>query len=377
MKALTPLLLGKTCPSPEKQQQRLFAVAEQRRNGDSQHDAGQQIGHEQSDDGLRRAVGGIVEQFVMHRHDVEQRDGVDRDVDQRLSQHDRKRVHALAVGGDQFPVESEFAPCAADHADADQERLLDDDDDDRGHDERSVTQIGNEKVVRLVDDRLRRGRRLRDVGAFGDEPLELYHGPRLSDARHELLEHLTVHEEVAGVDIERHGGRRTAQQLLLVILRNVDHAVDLAGEEELFGLLHAARLVGHVGIGAGVEGADQFAARRGLALVDHADRDVAQHFGSIGRCVERRVDEDGQHHDQQYAAVGEDRLVFVADDRSQFGSIGLQYLFDSSHRYILPQYFSSEQILRRRGRQSIGSTMKSAIYPMSHSESTTGAPRSA
>ena len=58
-----------------------------------------------------------------------------------VCQNFRERGHPLAVGRAEFAVQPEFAPCAADHADADEHRLLDDDHDDRGHDELSLIHI--------------------------------------------------------------------------------------------------------------------------------------------------------------------------------------------------------------------------------------------
>ena len=236
-------------------------------------------------------------------------------------------------------VESEFAPRAADHADTDEHRLLDDDHDDGRHDERSVTQIGVEEVVRLVDHGLGRGLRLRDVGPLGDQALEFDHRPRLADRGHDLLEHLPVHQEIAGVAVDRHIGLLAAVELLFVVRGDVDHAVDLAGVKQRPGLLHRGRRVGDVGVGPGVEGVDQTAAGRRAGFVHHADRHVAQHLRTVGQRIGRGVDDEREDQDQHGAAVLEDRLELVADDRPQLLPIGGHLVCESTHTITSPRIF--------------------------------------
>lgn len=232
-----------------------------------------------------------------------------------------------------------FAPRSTDHADADEHRLLDDDHDDGRHDECPVTQIGVEQVVRLIDDRLRHGLCLRDVGPLGDEPLELDHGSRPPDGGHQLLEYLAVHQEVAGVAVDGHVGLLASVEFSVVVGGDVDHAVDLAAEEELLGLLHRGRLVGDIGVRTGVEGLDQRPARRGAALVDHADRDVAQHLRAVGQRVGRSVDQDREDQDQHDAAVGEDGPEFVPYDRTELDPVGSQLSCQSVHVSSSPRIF--------------------------------------
>ena len=76
---------------PQQQQQRVFAVAEQRRNGDSHSDAGRQIDPHEEHHGSRRAVHREVEQPVVKPEDVGAGHGVDQCVDQPASQDDRQR----------------------------------------------------------------------------------------------------------------------------------------------------------------------------------------------------------------------------------------------------------------------------------------------
>ena len=322
---------------PQEQQQRIFAVAEERRHGDREGEAGRHVGREEQDERPGRAVGRVIEEPVVDAQHVGARHDIDRSVDQRPARDNGQRRHAPPSRRAELVVEPELAPRAADHADADEHRLLDDDHDDRRHDEGSVTEVRVEEVVRLVDDGLRRGLRLRDVGPLGDQPLELDHGAGLPDRGHELLEYLPVHEEVARVAVDRHDGLLTAVEFLGVIRRDVDHAVDLAVVEEPAGLLHVGGLVGHIGVRTRVEGLDQAAARRRAALVHHADGDVAQHLRPVGQRIGRGVDQQRKDENQHDAAVGEDRAVLVAHDRQQLLAVGFHLSRKAAHATVSPR----------------------------------------
>ena len=250
----------------------------------------------------------------MEPEDVGARHGVDGRVDESSSHDDREGRHLPPPRGAELAVEAEFAPRAADHADSYEHRLLDDDDDDRGHDEGSVSQIGVEEVVRLVDHGLYGGLGLGEVCALGDQPLEFDHRAGLPDRRHQFLEYLPVHQEIAGVAVDRHVGLLAPVEILLVVRGDVDDSVYLAVEEELPGLLHRGRFVGHIGVRAAVERLDEAAARRRAALVDHADRDIAQHLRAVSQRVDRGIDQQREDQHQHDASVGENRPEFVADD---------------------------------------------------------------
>ena len=275
----------------------------------------------------------------MHAEYIGARYGVDCRIDRCAAHDDRQCGHASPPCGPELAVEAVLAPRSADHADADEHRLLDDDDDDGGHDEGSVTQVGVEEVVRLVDDRLRYGLCLRDVGPLGDQALELDHGARLSDCRNELLEDLAVHQEVAGVAIDCHVGLQPSEEVPLVVGGNVDHAVDLAVVEEFPGLLHVRRLVGDVGVRSGVEGLDQRTACLRAALVHDADRHVAQHLRAVGQRIDRGVDQQGEDQHQHDAAVGEDRAELVPHDAPELGPVGCDLSAQSVHATTSPRIF--------------------------------------
>ena len=191
----------------------------------------------------------------------------------------------------------------------------------------------------LVDDRLGRGLRLREVGSLGDQTLEFDHRARGADRGHDLLKHLPVHEEVAGVGVDRDIGLQAAEQFLLVIRRNVDHAVDLAFEEEILGLLHARRIVGHIGVRPGVEGFDQAAAGRRAAFVHHADRHVAEHLRPVSHRVDGGVDDQRENEDQDHARIGEDRAELVAHDRQHLLPIRGHLMCETAHAITSPSIF--------------------------------------
>ena len=325
--------------SPEQQQERVFPVAEECRDGNAHGDARREIDRREERDGSRLAVHREVEHPVMQPEHVGAGHGIDQRIDRGPSQDDRQRGHSPPPRGPELAVQSVLAPRAADHADSDKHGLLDDDDDDGRHDEGSVAQIGVEQIVRLVDDRLRHGLRLRNVRPFGDQPPELDHRARLPDRRHQLLKNLPVHEEIAGVAVDRHVGLRPADELPLVVRRNVDHAVDLAAVEQLPGLLHVRRFVGHIRIRPGVEGFDQAAARRRAACVHHTDRHVAQHLRAVGQRVGRGVDQHGEDEDQQHAAVGEDRAEFVPHHCAELLQVGGHLSCKTVHATISPRIF--------------------------------------
>ena len=280
-----------------------------------------------------------MEQPVVQSEDIEGRHGVDQPVDGGLAQNDGQRGHAFAVGRAEFAVKPEFAPRAADHADADEQRLLDDDHDDCRHDEGTVSQVGVEQVVRLVDYGLRRGLCLRDVRPLGDQALEFHHRARAADRGHQFLESLAVHQEVAGVDVDRHVGLRAPEHFFLVVRRYIDHAVYFAVEEELLGLLHVRRVVGHVRIWPGVERCREAAAGRGAALVHHADRHVAQHLCAVGHRVDRGVDDQRENQDEDDACVGEYRAEFVAHDRQHLLPVGRYLMCEPAHVITSPSIF--------------------------------------
>ena len=107
---------------------------------------------------------------------------------------------------------------------------------------------------------MRRGRSLRDVGAFGDQSLEFHHSSCGADARHEFLKRLAVHQEIAGIDVERNDCLLSAEQFFLVIGGDVNHAVYLPVVEKMTGFVHVAGFVGHIDVRSGIEGIDQLTA---------------------------------------------------------------------------------------------------------------------
>lgn len=237
--------------------------------------------------------------------------------------------------------------------------------------------IGIEQVVALVNHGLRRGRSLRDVGSFCDQPLEFHHSSCGADARHELLERLAVHQKIAGIDIERNDRLLSAEQFFLVIGGDVNHAVYLPVVEKVFGLVHVAGFVGHIDVRSGIEGIDQLTAGRSVAHVDYSDRHVTKYLRPVSQRIERGIDQQGEHQHENHAGIREDRAVFVADDGAELLPVR-GYLFGkSTHRYNLPQYFLFVQMVRRRGRHSSGRMMNRAMMPMSGNEYIAGAPRRA
>ena len=193
--------------------------------------------------------------------------------------------------------------------------------------------------MRLVDHGLGGGLRLRDVGPLGDQALEFDHRPRLADRGHDLLENLAVHQEVAGVGVNRHVGLLAAVEFLLVVRRNVDHAVDFAAVEQLFGLFHRGRIVGHIGVRPGVEGVDQTAAGRRAAFVHHADRHVAEHLRPVSHRVDGGVDDQRENEDQDHARIGEDRAELVAHDRQHLLPIRGHLMCETAHAITSPSIF--------------------------------------
>jgi len=205
--------------------------------------------------------------------------------------------------------------------------------------EGAVAQVRVENVAGLVDDGLCGGLRLRDVGPFGYQPLELDHRPGVADSGHHLLEDLPVHQKVARVAVDGHNGLLSAEQFFLVVRRNVDDAVDFAVEEEFLGLHHVGGLISHVSIRPGVESLGQRAARRSLAQVDDTDGHVAQDLRRVGQRIGRGVDKERENQNQHDAAVRENRAVFVGHDGAQLLTVGFELSCETVHATISPRIF--------------------------------------
>ena len=136
----------------------------------------------------------------------------------------------------------------------------------------------------------------------------------MEHAVRDVEKHLPVHQKVTGVGIDRQIHLFGPLQLFFVIRRNHDHSVDLALVKQLFRLFETGRLISHAQVRRRIERTDYLTARRGLAVIDDCDRNVAQHLVLIGERIGRRIDQDRSDHDQQHPAVVKNIMVFVTQD---------------------------------------------------------------
>ena len=173
--------------------------------------------------------------------------------------------------------------------------------------------------------------RLRQVGSLGDHTLELDHRSRGVYSGHHLLKSLTVHEHVARIEIYAYSRHLPSQQLLLVVVRDVEYAVDITVVELLLRLDHVRQLVRHDRIGPHVDGIDKFAARRCLAHVDHTHRHVAQHLGTVSQRIDRRIYQQREDHHQHHTLVGEDRRILVPHHGIQLPAVRSDGISESVH----------------------------------------------
>ena len=248
---------------------------------------------------------------------------------------------------------------SSEQADADEERLLEDEDEDGGHD---VARVALGRVEERADEeghRVAQGAGRRLGAAAGLEPPDVDPGRERPHRLEEAGRHLAVDEEGAGVGEDADPRPEPELHVALEAGGHDEDAADPPGEHQPLGLGQAHRPLRHLQERVGVRHAHELARERRAVLVHHRDRHLAQDLGQVGDRIEEGVEEDRAHEDEKGARVAEDPL-----------GLGPGVSKDRLHGF--PQKRGSPRTRRSRGHARSGATTTKASRARSEGAETEG-----
>ena len=199
---------------------------------------------------------------------------------------------------------------AGEHGGSHQQCLLQDQHERRRHDVVGITSGWIEQWRHQQFDRTDRRQRGSVEVAVGSRAMG-HHvgGDRIGCVGHALPCSIVQHH-VGRIDIGRQASRDALQDVALGIDRDVDNGEYTAIEQ------CALRLGQGVGPDRDrqclmrVKHLDELAAERGLVLIDHRDRHIAQDLPQIGLRIVQPVKQRSEDHQTEHVAVGEDAPPF-------------------------------------------------------------------
>lgn len=256
----------------------------------AEEDDRQQERQHEDENGVEVAQLGQLEPKGDEPHGHDDDGGVDEQVAQRASEG--HAVDAACAQARRYGLQRPFvlAGIAAEQADAEEQRLVHHQHEQRRQEEAAVASCGVEGRNLLVGDGLQLY-----VGILAGEAL---HGvPFQLDGVHLIDEHGVGAQQGGLVVVERthvgkdaYVGRLHARQPLREVLGEVEDGVYLVVLQQLLRFVHIAALVFDVDFRRGVEFVDEAFALRAYGLVDHRHGQVLHVLGAVHVAEDERVE---------------------------------------------------------------------------------------
>ena len=292
----------------------------------AEEDDRQQERQHEDQDGVEVAQLGQLEPTGDEPHGHDDDGSVDEQVAECAADGHAVDAACAQAGRDILQRALVLAGVAAEQADAEEQRLVHHQHEQRRQEEAAVAPRGVEGRDFLVGDRLQLY-----LGVLAGEAC---HCVALQlDGVHLVDEHGVGAQQGGLVVVERAHvgkdadmGRLHGGQPLREVLGEVEDGVYLVVLQQLLRFVHIAALVFDVDFRRGVELVDEAFALRAHSLVDHRHRQVLHVLGLVHVAEDEGVEQGGDEEDEQHSAVREHMAHLGAQRRSDVVEVHSQFL---------------------------------------------------
>ncbi len=314
----------------DEQQEGIFPFLADKRASEGEKDAREEEGEEEN-----HQVGGAgdLREAEDAGHDEENpvcHHKVDRQVGTPLAEDNRPGAAVEGDVGHHRAAGAAFAGGAGNHAGAEQEGLLDDEDEDGGDDEGCEAACGV-KHFDLFDADGRRAYLLPDAGSVG----EGLHLDALADEEGDVtgcLEEGLVVEECAHVAVEPDMRLVAAADVAGIVGGDVEDAVDFFAPHEALRLFEVGAMRHDFHAGGGVPFAHEFTAVGGGGTIDDRHGHLAHDFVAVDVGVDEGVGKGKEDEKGQYPVVAEDGVELPPEY--------VEYVFHVAGDWLMILFFS-------------------------------------